>query len=316
MSNSFLRNSFNINKIEVTLTPQFHAVNNQFDEFGLLLNQPRLPGETNLDYKERLYDLFIHRSNSTYAGLIFGMTRDAGLDLFSPIRIYPKKSSGNIIAPNPVVVFNGPQVILYSDWSTKTVELSFDRYEQSGVAYFIENLVSYINANSIYFGADLLDAGKAKVRSMTIMNSKNTEVVREIVPISKRFSLTKPGFDAGKIIVETIKVNYSNAFQKKVSTFNNVIASGDYFIDAQLGHVNLFTLPGINTVIVYDYIVSDWQPLCSDIIIHSTENPYFSKKLFEQITDSNNNIINGLSTEFGSDIFNELISVYPLYFGK
>lgn len=56
-----------------------HPVWNFFDEFGLLLLTPRLPDETNADYKTRLLDVFKHPSGTHMVGLLNGIARDLGL---------------------------------------------------------------------------------------------------------------------------------------------------------------------------------------------------------------------------------------------
>lgn len=62
-----------------TIQLHIHHVWNFFDEFGLLLDTPRLYGEKNEPYSERILDVFRHPANSTYRGLINGIGRDLGL---------------------------------------------------------------------------------------------------------------------------------------------------------------------------------------------------------------------------------------------
>lgn len=56
-----------------------HHVWNFLDEFGLLLSCPRLTGETNKKYKERLLDVFKHPSGSNKMGLLNGIGRELSL---------------------------------------------------------------------------------------------------------------------------------------------------------------------------------------------------------------------------------------------
>jgi len=63
----------------IVSTPEVFNIWNHFDEFGLLLNLPRLPGERNADYKERLKDVYVNPANSTYIGLKNGIARELGL---------------------------------------------------------------------------------------------------------------------------------------------------------------------------------------------------------------------------------------------
>lgn len=67
-------------KIFTYALPQMiHHVWNFFDEFGLLLDTPRLYAEKNREYKERLLDVFRHPANSTKQGLEYLMAREVGL---------------------------------------------------------------------------------------------------------------------------------------------------------------------------------------------------------------------------------------------
>lgn len=65
--------------LETDIPLGIHHVWNFFDEFGLLLDTPRLYGERNREYKERLLDVFRHPANSTYRGLMNSLARDLGL---------------------------------------------------------------------------------------------------------------------------------------------------------------------------------------------------------------------------------------------
>jgi hypothetical protein len=56
-----------------------HHVWNHFDEFGLLLGTPRLLGETNAEYKERLLSVFRCPGNATRQGIINSTSRGLGL---------------------------------------------------------------------------------------------------------------------------------------------------------------------------------------------------------------------------------------------
>jgi len=63
-------------------TPEVFNVWNCFDEMGLLLTLPRIPGERNRDYRARLLDVHIIPANSTYQGLVYGIARELGIDAY------------------------------------------------------------------------------------------------------------------------------------------------------------------------------------------------------------------------------------------
>lgn len=58
---------------------QLHHVWNFFDEFGMLVNTPRLLGERNSEYKERILDVFKNVSNASKDGLFNGIARELGI---------------------------------------------------------------------------------------------------------------------------------------------------------------------------------------------------------------------------------------------
>lgn len=63
----------------ITFELSIHHVWNFFDEFGALLSCPRLHGETNVDYKQRILDVFRYPANSTKLGLANGISRELGI---------------------------------------------------------------------------------------------------------------------------------------------------------------------------------------------------------------------------------------------
>lgn len=65
------------NKVDFDLN--IHHVWNFFDEFGSLVGCQRLTGENNLNYKERILDVFKNPANSTKIGLANGIARELDL---------------------------------------------------------------------------------------------------------------------------------------------------------------------------------------------------------------------------------------------
>lgn len=63
------------------LTQFAHQVLNSFDEFGLLLSLPRLPGEKNLFYRNRLSDVNFRPSDTTVRGFANGVSRELGFQM-------------------------------------------------------------------------------------------------------------------------------------------------------------------------------------------------------------------------------------------
>jgi len=53
-----------------------HHVWNVFDEYGLLYDLPRISGEKNLEYKNRLLGVFRNPANTSFSGMINGISRE------------------------------------------------------------------------------------------------------------------------------------------------------------------------------------------------------------------------------------------------
>ena len=101
-----------------TYTPSLHQVWNELDEFGLLLDLPRIEGERNPSYKQRLFDVFVNRASSSYRGLINGITRELGLSLYHAMTVTPVLNpDGTTIGTNPAISFDETRCYVYSDWT-------------------------------------------------------------------------------------------------------------------------------------------------------------------------------------------------------
>ena len=318
---STLNHSFIIPNIDVIGVPQASNIYNQFDEFGLLTSLPRLPQEDNATYKHRLLDVYINRANSTYVGLINGITRELGLSLYQPFRIYPKKQGSEFIAENPVVVFNGPFIELWRDYYNQVLELEVDRFNQDSDIYTMADLAIYINNNSSYFTVDLVDEDVKYNRAMCIINQSNiVEVKSELIPLTERFTLQNPGLttsdSGGGIILETIYFSDRDTFKTRVSTVTAVKAPGTYYLDRYTGNVVVYDTPSPGTTIRYSYIVDYFRPLASPIIIQNLQHENVKRKMFEQILVDNGTIQHGIPTEFGAKLINQVNAVYPLFFSS
>lgn len=63
----------------IVAEPEIYNIWNCFDEFGLLLGLPRIPGEKNKEYRARLLSVYQNPANSTYTGLKYGISRELGI---------------------------------------------------------------------------------------------------------------------------------------------------------------------------------------------------------------------------------------------
>jgi len=71
-------NTFVINSMEVS--QESYPLWTPLDTFGLLLDVTRLPDESNVSYRERLRNVYVHPSNNTAQGVINSVSRAIGSD--------------------------------------------------------------------------------------------------------------------------------------------------------------------------------------------------------------------------------------------
>lgn len=284
---------------------------NEYDEMGLVAGEARLIGEKNASYKKRLFRVFSERANSTYRGLVNGITRGLGFEFYKAIQINFDETGGAFDAPNPAVVINEAFVYLYSDVDAGTIDKKIDRFDKTGTAWNLTNLVAEINA-STYFTASVSSGADAYSQSMCILNQKShTQIVDEVVPESKNFSLENKNVIKGSLFFSD-RVRFAT----EVLSEGAVNASGKYFVDYKKGVVFTFggSVPG--TRARYEYVQAPMTCIASPVIIHNMQDQDFKVKMFEQVLADDNTFVNGLPTPLGADLINELLTVFPGYWGK
>lgn len=309
---SYIGNQFTIEGIPVAVgIPAARNAWNQFDELGLINGLQRIKGEKNWEYKRRLADVFVHRANSSYRGLINGITRELGLALKQPIIINPKiNPDGSFLAPDPYIKFDGVWVYLYSDYANGSLDYLIDRYQPGGNYEQLIRLADLINSTT-YFEASFEPDADQYSKTMTILNqSSHFEVLSDPVSPTKSFKLSN------KHIVEgTLSFSGTPSLTREVSSILNLTQEGNYYVDYLNGIVKCYSTPSIGTSARYKFIPYPFKPIASDIILHDINNDNFRIKMFNQILLDDGTFCNGVATELGTDILNELYSTVPMYWG-
>ncbi len=286
-------------------TPVQHQVFNHYDRFGLLLGLPRLESERNPEYKERLMDVFVHRSNSTYLGLINGITRELGLELYQPLKI-SRNSPGH-----PVIRFLDTKVYVYSDYTLGDAGLvaTFDRFEYKDNAYTIGQLVTKIQSTGLFLIN--VDSDYLNKRSMTIFNQSNLSLIPN-ENISRAGGAIK--LANSNLIPNSITVRSAN-LTERVASQTLLRKRGQYYIEPVAGIIFTTEAPAPGSAIRYQYINDNYTVTASPVIIHDLQSDDFKTKMFEQILTEDGTYTNGLPTELGADLINELLSVFPTAYG-
>lgn len=283
--------------VRQTFIPEAYTVFNELDRHGILLGLPRLLAERNPSYKWRLLDVFVHRANSSYLGLIYGITRELGLNLIEAMTIIP-----DVSLTLPAITFEDTSCILYSDYETGTIVEEFDRFAVDGEAYTLEELASGINATGL-FTATLTDDARPGDKAMTIFEQSSIgQVVDE--ELSGKGARIK--LDHENLLAGTVSVS-SNNLTERVDSEIQLTSSGRYYIDLEHGLVLTTMAPEPGAAIRYKWRDDNFVASASPVIIYDLQSEGFKPKLFEQIDSETY----GIPTHFGADIINELLSVTP-----
>ena len=298
--------------IEGRAIPSINVVHywNQFDDHAAILSLQRKKGEKNWELGRRTRDAATNLANSSYHGLVNGITQGLGLSLFKSMCITPKVGyNGDYLAADPYILFSGPYLYLYSDYANDELEYQIDRYEPGGNYEYLRPLIDFVNT-STYFTARLWPGIDEFTRSMTVLNQSNREsMTYELVPKSTRFRLRK-----ARIVRGSVFFSDRNLFRDEVLLEELVDTRGKYYINYSKGIVTVYTVPSGNITVRYQY---NQEPFCakaSPVILHDI-NSLFREKLFQQVLLNDGTYTDGIPTELGVDIINEILSVVPMYWG-
>jgi hypothetical protein len=295
----------------IALIPTEHQVFNEFDRFGLLLGLSRIEGEKNSEYKQRLLDVLVHPANATHQGLIYGITRELGLEIFDALTVVPMvDGNGAFLATSPAIVFNETKCLLYEDYDEGILAATIDRFAYTDDGYLLQDLVSAINETSL-FTATLATGVDPELRSMVIFNqsSINTVPYEGISGLGLVVSL-----EHRDVVPSSIALS-SSILKTRVSNLLQITHAGDYYIDCQAGILYTLSAPAPGDMIRYQYVEREFTASASPVIIHNLQSEDFKTEMFEPIIGDEEGTL-GLPTILGADCINELISVYPVSWGK
>lgn len=293
---------FNINKIDIIGTPIVKNIWNAFDEHGLLMSLERLAGERLADYKRRILDVQAHRANSTYLGLIYGITREFGLEITEPVYFHPIMNGDNaFLGGNPIVELDGPEVRIWGDYINDTEpDLTIDRWELT-----LQELVTAINAGT-YIRAELVLSDYANDRAMTLVNQSSRKLHTQRIPNDTYVNLDKENIMLGSLIFSG-----TDSFITRKNSLAELAEEGDYYIDVIRGRLHSYSLPGTNVGLQYRYIEKPLRAIASPVIIHNLQSNEMKEKLFTQLVLLDGTTIDFLPTPLGADLINEFLSVIP-----
>lgn len=300
----------NVSGIAVKGVPRPVPVYNEFDSHGTLLNLPRLPQERNADYKKRLVDVFAHRASSTYIGLLNGITRELGLEYYKPITI--TLASGLPTSTQPAIEFIENKVLVYRDKPTNDLELELNRATPDDGAYWLQDLVSTLNTQSSYFTAAINTGHEPVSRTDNLINQSSAKLVTN-------FSLRQSHIQTlGHSNIQRNSVVFTDrsTYRYEVSQESDVNAVGRYYIDHENGTVKSYSVPAEGARVRYIFHLAEFIPIATPVIIRNLQSDHFKEEMFIQTISNDGSEALGVPTELGATIINELMSVFPMYWGE
>lgn len=289
--------------------PRAQTVYNEFDSFGAYLGLVRLPEERNADYKKRLLDVFTRRASSTYIGILNGVTRELGLEYYRPITITRNTLGDPTI--QPVIEFVENTVFIYSDRASQEIELEINRSNPGNSAYWLEDFIETVNDQSEYFTIALNAGFEGKTRTDCIINQSSAKLLNGF-PLKMSHVQALPN---GNIEIGSIVFSNRNNLSREVASENLLLRNGDYYVDYINGVIKSYGLPSENTNIRYMYHETTLTPIASPVIIRNLQSEVFKSEMFLETLSKDGTTSLGIPTELGATIINELMSVYPSYWG-
>lgn len=307
MTVSPISHSFTVTDGAFRAVPVPISISNEFDYFGSLLGLKRLPEEKNTSYKERLFDVYVHKANSTYTGLVNGITRELDLEFFNPITV--TLNTGLDPSWSPKIEFSESIVYVWKDINTKLLDIEIIRGDPTTPEYFIGGLVDTINTSTVFTAT--ADSLYLETRSDCILNSSSTQtIINQPLQASQYNYLGNENIERHSVVFSNKKV-----FRLEVDTEEEADVSGTYFIDYETGYIKNFDIPSDASFIQYSFTQSPFQPKASPVIVRAVNSPDFQRLIFNQVILQDGSLTNGTPNKLGAEIVNEIMSVIPTYWG-
>ena len=300
-----------------TLTSEPKNIVNNFDFIGLLLGLPRLHGEKNVDYRRRLWDVYVHRASSCETGLVNGITRELGLCQYDAFTIDYTTPEYTPTSYTPAFFGRRTQIELYSNYNLidSSVDANvldipiIDIYSRDSSSYYLEGLITAINTSAGFTATICNNANeKAPSQSIISIDSGQWQEDEELQPVYKHL------FQHKNIIPGSVTFS-TNVFVEHVDSASLVLASGDYHIDYINGVLNTYDIIPLHTTCRYMYNSFPLTVRYSPVILHEFNSSYFCAKVFEQILQPDGTYIDGLPTSDVVQYINELLNVKGMLWG-
>jgi len=298
---------------QVKKTPVVQSVVNNFDYHGDLLSLKRLDGESNVDYRNRLFDVTVHRGGPSYEGVLNNIGRELGYIRQKAITIELKlHSDGSPIATNPRVDILANKVVLYSDWrpnGTSVIDRTIRFYQLDDTGYYLMNLISAIN-QSPYFMATMEVGIRRNLHSFLLVRGTSDRIIVDDYIRADKFQQ----LDNIQIIQNSLSFAEKGIFDTEVAS--SPTSEGQYYVDYTNGTVESYDLPSGDGTCSYHYAEFPMEVDYLPVQIFTLQDDDFQYELFDKETLDSGSSVNALPNVEGSEIYHQLFMNTKVFWGE
>lgn len=298
---------------EIRATPERRTIANTLDYAADLVSLPRIEGERNPEYKQRIMDVNVHPGGPLYDGVVNNLSRAFGYERNRGINIDLKtNSAGQYIATNPRIDILAHKVILYSDWrpdGTEVIDKEIRIYKPDDIGYFINDLVTEINSSECFSSYIYSGIRPNSMSTNLIRTTSDTVLYNDLIEGSNRINLS------AQMIVEGSPIfNEKDVFKTEVSSMPTGI--GEYYIQYHDGIVHTYDLPSGSYDISYHYATFPMVIDYSLIKIYTLQDEDFQGELFNKVLLDSGEEENGLLNSEGAEVFHQMFLETRFLWGK
>jgi len=284
--------------------PVSENIGHSIDYIGQIYGLYRFEGESPYDFKERVLDVFINKSNASTKGLEVGGGRELG---------QAAKEIGTLIASDsveaPGIKISSSKITIYSDFRTFEIEKEFNIVsdfpkKDCDIAPYIYDFYIWIEKHSeVWSWKDPISNKNLWLKACGLISNESFEGAS--APIQIEEGLNK----IGKPIARGSVTSLSEICLNEVDLESEITKKGDYYIDYDLGKV--FTKDtgsgGVGSLLLSTYkrsVSLDWSPVS---INNLSDKEWYESLKRKEIKEENNGYRSiGLSEE----LVNLIIKAY------
>jgi hypothetical protein len=298
---------------QVKKTPTVQSVVNNFDYIGDLLSLQRISGESNVDFKARLWDARVHQGGPDYEGVLNNIGRDLGMLRYKALTIELKLDSAGLpLASNPRVDILANRVVLYSDWrpdGTAVIDREIRFYQLDDTGYYLNDLILAIN-QSPYFMATIESGVRTNLHSsLLVRGTTDRAVVDEYVRTDKLQET-----EVAHLVQGSVNFTEKGIFDTEVS--GTPADEGEYKVNYVDGTVESYDLPSGTGSFSYHYGEFPMEIDALPVQIFSFQDDDFQDELFEKHTLDSGEEENALPNAEGSEIYHQLFMETKVFWGE